>query len=394
MSQERPTYSKGLEGVIADESSICLVRGGEGQLFYRGHAIDELVERDFDEVAHLMVVGHFGDAAELASFRAALAAGSVLPEHAKRTLESQAREQHPMEVLMALLPILGTLRPGDIETERVECNGGNAGKITRVRYEEAHRADLLRILGALPTVIATFHRQRQGLEIIEPDPSLDYLTNFLTMFHGRRADPHDVRSFAIAAILQMEHGFNASTFTARCVASTLAPMHACFAAAVAALYGKLHGGADEAAFRMARDAIGSVDRVDTYLDELLATGGKVMGLGHRVYRNIDPRARILEGMARTLCGRKGDDSQAILDVLVRVDASMRARANAKGQALYPNVEFYKGPVFHALGIPTDHFTAMFALARAFGWGAHVLEVFRDHRLYRPKAMYVGPQPQA
>lgn len=383
-------YSKGLAGVIADESALCLVDGEAGRLYYRGASIDELAEqRSFDEVAYLMLHGALPDAEQLAAYRAKLAANYELPAHVLQILHATPREQHPMEVLLAILPLLGSVRPADIRTERVEHEGE---KITRVQDEGAQRDELIRILAAVPTIIASFYRHREGLERIAPDPSLDYLTNFLTMLHGERPTDEDVHVFSVCEILQMEHGFNASTFTARCVASTLAPLHASLAAAVGALYGKLHGGADEAAFRMARDEIGSAAAAESYVETLLERGGKIMGLGHRVYRTVDPRARTLKRLATDLCAGKGGEKQEVFETLVKVEEAMNARMAKKGRALYPNVEFFKGPVFHALDIPIDHFTAMFVIARGFGWGAHVLELFRDHRLYRPKAMYVGPKP--
>ncbi|MCA8969102.1 MAG: citrate/2-methylcitrate synthase [Planctomycetes bacterium] len=389
MTESRPNYSKGLAGVIADETALCLVQGEEGRLFYRGHSIDDLAMREFDEVAYLMLSGALPSQGELATYRSEIARAYALPDHARAAIAALPHDLHPMEVLQAVIPLLGTIRAREVSTERV-TKGDE--KITRVLHQDMHRADLIRIVGAIPTIIATFYRQRESLPPVEPDPSLDYLTNFLTMFHGKQPDPADVRVFGVAEILQMEHGFNASTFVARAVASTLAPIHACLAAAVGSLYGKLHGGADEAAFRMARDEIGSVARAEGYVDELLAKGGKIMGLGHRVYRTIDPRARILKRLATDLCAGKGGDKQEIFETLTRVEEVINARIAAKGKALYPNVEFYKGPVFHALDIPTDHFTAMFVLARGFGWGAHVLELYDDHRLYRPKAAYVGPLP--
>lgn len=385
-----PEYSKGLAGVIADETAICLVRGEAGQLYYRGVPIEELAERAcFDSCAYLMLHGALPDAGQLAAFRAQLGKGYELPEHVLAMLASMPKDQHPMEVLMAVLPLLGTIRPAEIRTERVVVDGE---KITRVLDEDAHRDELTRLLASIPTIIATFYRHREGKARVAPDPSLDLLTNFLSMLHGEAPSAQDVHVFSVAQILQMEHGFNASTFTSRCVGSTLAPLHASLAAAVGALYGKLHGGADEAAFRMARDEIGSAARAASYVDELLERGGKVMGLGHRVYRTVDPRAHILKRLATDLCAGKGGEKQEIFETLVAVEEAMNARMQEKGKAIYPNVEFFKGPVFHALDIPTDHYTAMFVIARSFGWGAHVLELFRDHRLYRPKAQYVGVQP--
>ncbi len=382
------TYSKGLEGVIADESSICLVDGQNGRLFYRGQSIDDIAEaKSFDEICYLLLYGALPSDEQLKSYRELLAANYELPTHAKKVIESLPREQHPMEALMSVLPLIGQTLPKDIVTERIEKDGE---KQTQVAELDRVRNEAIAILAKLPTIIAHFQRHRTEQAIIAPNSELDLLTNFLTMFQGERPTERDVEIFSICEVLQMEHGFNASTFTARVVASTLSPLHASLAAAVGALYGKLHGGADEAAFTMAKEAIGSPDRAESYVDDLLSRGGKIMGLGHRVYRTMDPRARILKRLALELNEAKGGQKKAILETLTKVEEVMAARMAAKGKEIHPNVEFYKGPVFNALDIPTDQFTAMFVLARSFGWCAHILELWQDHRIYRPRAMYVGP----
>ena len=382
-------YSKGLEGVIADETSICLVDGQEGKLFYRGHSIEDIAEsKSFDEVCYLLLFGEFPSAVELVDYRATLAANYELPEHAQRALQAIPVDQHPMEAVMSILPLVGSTLPKDIATERVVEGDQKRSQVAKL---DEVRREVVGILAKLPTIIAQFQRHRSGQQIVAPDTSLDLLTNFLAMFHGEQPTERDVEIFSICEILQMEHGFNASTFTARVVASTLSPVHTSLAAAVGALYGKLHGGADEAAFTMAKDKIGGADKAESYVDDLLERGGKIMGLGHRVYRTMDPRARILKRLAIELNESKGGEKQEILATLTKVEDVMAERMAAKGKEIHPNVEFFKGPVFNALDIPTDQFTAMFVLARAFGWCAHILELWQDHRIYRPRAMYVGPK---
>ena len=382
------SYSKGLAGVIADESAICLVDGQQGALYYRGHSINDLAgSNSFDDVTYLLLYGELPNSKQLQEYRSQLGEAYELPAFARDVILSLPTTKHPMEVVMAVLPLLGERLPSQVKTERL-VEGDT--KRTRVVDEEAHRDELLRVLAKIPTIIAYYQRHREGKPLVGPDSKRDLLTNFLTMFHGEVPNERDVEIFSICEILQMEHGFNASTFTARVVASTLAPAHTALTAAVAALYGKLHGGADEAAFRMARDEIGFPDQAEEYVDELLARSGKIMGLGHRVYQAIDPRAKILKTLAQELADSKGGDKQNVFQTLTRVEKVMADRMAAKGKKIYPNVEFFKGPVFNALDIPTDQFTAMFVIARAFGWGAHILELWQDHRLYRPKAMYVGP----
>ena len=383
------SYSKGLAGVIADETSICLVDGEQGALYYRGHSIEDLAEEhSFDAVCYLLLYGELPSEAQLKSYRDFMAQHYALPSYALQVITSLPKDKHPMEVVMAVLPLLGEREAADIKTERI-AEGDT--KRTQVLDEAKHREEMLSVLAKVPTIVAAYQRHRSGQPVVEPNGSMDLLTNFLAMFHGEAPEPRDVEIFSVCEILQMEHGFNASTFTARVVASTLAPAHASLAAAVGALYGKLHGGADEAAFRMARDQIGFPDQAEGYVDQLLAKSGKIMGLGHRVYKAMDPRAKILKRLATELTNNKGGDKQNVFQTLLRVEEVMADRMAAKGKKIYPNVEFFKGPVFNALDIPTDQFTAMFVIARAFGWAAHILELWKDHRIYRPRAMYVGPK---
>lgn len=379
------SYKKGLEGVIADESSICLVDGAQGALFYRGHSIEDIAEsKSFDEVGFLLIYGHLPNADELAAYRQTISSSYELPAFVQDLIRSLPTDKHPMEVVMSVLPLLGGILPSEILTERVVEAGE---KRTVVSDLDGQRTELLQLLAKIPTVIAYYQRHRTNQAWVAPNADMDLLTNFLAMFHGEKPDPRDVEIFSVCEILQMEHGFNASTFTARVVASTLSPLHASLTAAVGALYGKLHGGADEAAFRMAGEKIGSPEATEAYVDDLLAQGGKIMGLGHRVYKAIDPRAKILKRLATELTQSKGGEKQNVFDTLVKVEEVMADRMAAKGKKIYPNVEFFKGPVFNALDIPTDHFTAMFVIARAFGWGAHILELWQDQRIYRPRALY-------
>ena len=382
------SYSKGLAGVIADESAICLVDGEGGKLYYRGHSIEEIVaKKTFDETAYLMLYGAFPDEDELVRYQTALASEYELPLHVITMLRAVPDELHPMDVLQACIAALGKTRPSDLETERVTDEDGT--NRTLVSNLDEQRTELCRLLAKIPTIIAYNHRLRNGNEIVPPDKSLDYLGNFLYMFTGERKPARDVEIFGVCEILQMEHGFNASTFTGRVVASTLSPLHSCLSAAVGSLYGKLHGGADEAAFRMARDEIGGPDNAEAFVMKALAERRKIMGMGHRVYKTVDPRAFVLKDLAVELHADKTPEKRSVFETLLRVEEVLGGIMKESGKEIYANVEFYKGPVFNALDLPTENYTTMFLLARAFGWGAHVLELWEDHRLYRPRAKYVG-----
>jgi citrate synthase len=260
---------------------------------------------------------------------------------------------------------------------------------------ERFNTEILVVLAQIPTLVAAFYRARAGLDLVfvEPRDDLQPFANFLHLFHGHPPDEADVRVFEVCQMLQMEHGFNASTFTARVVASTLAAPHTSFSSAIGALCGILHGGADQAAFLVARDDVGSPEAAEEYVVKTLASGGRIMGVGHREYKTLDPRAAVLKGMAKKLADRKGGEKKLLFDTLVAIENAAVREFEKRGQRVYANVEFYKGAVFHALDIPPDHFTAMFVIARAFGWAAHILELAKDHRIYRPTSLFSGTVPR-
>jgi citrate synthase len=380
------SFSKGLEGVIADETRIGLVDGEQGRLFYRGYAIEDLVaKKSFDEVAHLLLFGNFPNAEELGRFQRRLVEFQRLPERVLGLVSAMPPHLHPMEVLQAAVAALGELRPGALRVRREADPSGTKRSVVEPR--ELLETDTLRVLGAIPSIVAARHRLEQKLPVLEPSPDRSYLENFLTMFSGQPPSA-DVHVFGVCEMLQMEHGFNASTFTARTVASTLAPVHTSISSAIGALCGILHGGADEAAFVMARDGVGSPEAAPGYVAGVLAKGERIMGVGHREYKTLDPRAAVLKGLAERLNASKGGEKERIFRTLVAVEAAVAAEMQKKGQKIYANVEFYKGSVFYALDIPPRYFTCMFAIARAFGWASHVLELWQDHRIYRPSAAFV------
>jgi citrate synthase len=382
------TFSKGLEGVVADETSVGFVDSDGGQLYYRGYPIDQIVEKkSFDDCAYMLLEGRFPSPDELAAFRAQLADAYELPAHAQAVIDALPVSTHPMEVIQAILALIGSSKPWDVRVQRVTAADGHKKSV--VTDVSVHRQELAGLVARIPTIIARFYRRQQGQPAVAPRRDLPLLSNFLYMLHGREPSSSEVRAFEVCQMLQLEHGLNASTFTARVVASTLAPMHSCLSSAVGALYGSLHGGADEAAFRMVEDEIKTLDRADEYVRETLAKGGLIMGLGHRVYRTVDPRATILKRMAAELSAAKGGRRGEIFQILVKVEDAARRHFAQQGKDIYANVEFYKGAVFNALDIPPLYYTSMFVMARAFGWGAHVLELWQDNRIYRPEAVFVG-----
>lgn len=368
--------TKGLAGVVAGETAISLIDGEKGELRYRGYAIEDLVQGvSFAEVAGLVIDGELPDAAALDELEEMLSE-RTLPESVKALLRTQSPGTHPMAIVQAALPLLASSSERDVP---------------RARNRAAQRRILLQACSRLPSLVASWSRVREGGDIPEPDPRLSLHAGFLRMLRGKDPDPRDVAVLDLVQSLQVEHGFNASTFTTRVVASTLAPAHAVLSAGVGALAGPLHGGADEAAWRMALE-VGEPSRAAAWVDAALARGERIMGLGHREYRVVDPRAIILRREAEALAGRLADPGP--LRALAAVEDHAEAVFAARGLRMRANVEFWKGAVFAALGIPADFFTTLFVMARSFGWAAHALEVWDEPHLIRPQAAYIGREPRS
>ncbi len=347
---------KGLEGVVVDTTAVSLVDGQRGQLSYRGYDIGSLVDRPFAEVAALVATGKLDPA-----FGRCLTDNSVLSAREEKMVLELPEAVHPMHVLQGLTPLLD---PTDAFAAHGEAAQGFA------------------VAAKLPALIATHFRRASVAHIRAEDPIAQFLAQIDAPEH---ADAR--RAFEVAQILQLEHSFNAGTFTARVVASTLAPVENALSAAFGALHGVLHGGADQAALETA-DEVGSPDRAAAFVDRCLATGRKVMGMGHREYKVVDPRAMHL----KTLAGRlaTGTEHENAYRTLEAIEARFSERMAENGKDLYANVEFYKGLVFRVLGIPPRFFTAMFGMSRVFGYLAHFTESRQDNRIVRPQAHYVGP----
>ena len=368
--------SRGLAGVLADTSQVSAIDGEEGTLRYRGYSIEDLVAHTgFAEVVGLVLDGEIPDEAGRQDVERALRSRS-LPAPIAALLDLLPRDTHPMTVLQVVMPLLD-------DAERKQQR--------RERNREAQRGYLLDQCARIPTLVAAWSRVKQGKVPIAPDPTLPIHADFLRMIHGQRPEAREVEILDITQILQMEHGFNASTFAGRTAASTLAPLSEVLSACVGTLHGPLHGGADEAAYRMALE-IGSPENAAAFVDAALEKREKIMGLGHRAYRVVDPRAKVLKGLAQELADLKGIGD--VVRTLTAVDDHAAKRFEEKGKRIRANVEFYKGAVFAALGLTPDLFTCLFVMARIYGWGAHVLELWDDPRLYRPKALYDGPGPRS
>lgn len=365
---------KGLEGIIADTTSVSLVDGEAGRLYYRGYPVESLVQHRFAAVASLIVFGALPDERRLAEVEEFLWHAGRLPPDTAQALRELARHgAHPMATLQAILPLLG-FEPPDVRLA-----------------DSAEMHEGLVIAARLPAAIASIHAALEDHPDHPYPASRRYGERFLALLHGRTPTAQDVETFECMQILQLDHGFNASTFTARVVTSTLAPISSALSAAMGALYGPLHGAADQGALEMALE-VEHADAADTFVEECLRTGRRVLGMGHREYRVVDPRAKIMKAMARKIATRP--PHQRLFEKLSAVEAAFVQRTGAKRRALRANMEFYKGVVFLALGIPKELFTATFAASRVFGWVAHTIEQRQDNRIIRPAALYVGPAPRS
>ena len=349
-------YSRGLEG------------GNIGRLTYRGYPIEELVQQDYLAVMWLVIFGELPGAAEQAQLADYLAENGALGESEAGLLAALPDDLHPMRMLQAMIPLLGS---------------GDAPGFGDLTVEAAPG---LGIIAKIPALIATFRQAKQGRPLPAFNADAGYLENFLTMFTGETPPATHVEALKVTQILQMEHSYNAGTFTSLVAGSTLAPVDSVISAAVGALFGVLHGGADEAALNDAK-RVGSPAAAAAYIEDLLARKGKLMGMGHREYRKVDPRALILKPMAADLCRNTPFEND--FNTLEALEAAFNAHMQARGKEVWANLEFYKGAVYEAIGIPPEFFTSVFAMSRAIGWLAHFVESRRDNRIIRPKALYVG-----
>ncbi|WEV29654.1 citrate synthase [Streptomyces sp. 71268] len=366
---------RGLAGVVVTDTALGDVRGREGFYHYRQYSAVELAEsRTFEDVWHLMFYGELPDAARRAAFTARTTALRRLPEALRAALPGIARASGPSGPLAGLRTALSLL-------------GASAG--FRPLYDidtERRRADALAACAAVPTLLTALHRLGEGLEPVEPRDDLPYAANYLYMLSGTEPEPERARAVERYLISTVDHGFNASTFTARVITSTGADLAACLVGAVGALSGPLHGGAPSRALDTL-DAIGTPDRIDAWIRERVRAGERIMGFGHPVYRTEDPRSRMLRGVAQGFGG-------PLVDFAVEVEAQVEAiLAELKpGRELHTNVEFYAGVVMELCGLPRAMFTPTFAAARVVGWSANILEQAEDSKIIRPAARYVGPPP--
>ena len=349
----------GLYGVAVAETAISRI-AADGSLSYRGYAIKDLFERaSFEECAFLILEGHLPNREELDTFVSGLHSRRKVPKNVYRLMEELPPTSDPMDIL------------------RTAVSGVGAAEALLPAKEQEYS-----LIAKMPTLVANCCRIVRGMDAVEPRDDVNEAENLLHMLTGRRPDSFEVWAFERELILYLEHDLNASTFTVRVVASTLADVYAASTAGIAALKGPLHGGANEASMRMMLE-IGSPEGAMPYLKEKLSQGRKIMGFGHRIYKTVDPRAQLSKDMLKRLLAHKGGDGR-----LYRVAEELE-RAMWELKRIPANQDFYAAPVFYALSIPIEAYTPIFAASRSVGWVSHFNEQLAANKLFRPDSIYVG-----
>lgn len=380
MEQTGRVKNTGLRGITVADTKISYIDGEKGILIYRGYRIEQLAEQStFMEVAHLLLHGTLPNGDQLASFEREIVEYRKVPDFVLETFKFWPRDADPMDVIQAAVPMLGMNDP-DLHTDSREANVSMA----------------MRLIARLPVVVAAWHRVRHGQEPLPPDDSLSHAGNFLWQLQGKKPDPETARDLDVCLVLHADHTFNASTFACREVVSTKAHMYAGVSAGIGALSGSLHGGANARVMKMLFEVeplLKSGKDVAEWVRERLSRGHKIMGMGHAVYKTVDPRSIVLKQMAERLGKKLGQEHWHRW--LTQIESAALAELEAKGKTnIKANVDFYSGSVYHMMGIPVDLMTPIFAISRVSGWCSHIIEEkFAEAQdkpaLYRPEAEYVG-----
>ncbi|PIW33292.1 MAG: citrate (Si)-synthase [Nitrosopumilales archaeon CG15_BIG_FIL_POST_REV_8_21_14_020_37_12] len=368
------TKNIGLRGIEVADTRISNIDGEKGKLIYRGYDILDLTKNsNFEETAYLLLYDELPTKDQLSEFNAKLIDARYIPKQMQKNMGNWRKDADPMDMLQAFVAALA----GYYDEEFADKNAS---------YDRA-----INLIAKIPTIIASWQRIRNGLDIVDPDSSLGHAANFLYMMSGERPDPEVEKIFDVCLILHADHTFNASTFTARQVASTRAHMYSASSAAIGALSGELHGGANTEVMKMLLE-IETIDKVEPWIKEQIAKGQRIMGMGHAVYKTYDPRAQVLKELSRKLAEKTGEPWFAMTEKVET--ATIAEMKKQKGRDIYPNVDLYSASIYYMLKIPVDLNTPIFAISRVVGWAAHIIEekfaeAAPKPALYRPKASYVG-----
>ncbi len=371
MEEQPPHIAAGLDGIYFTESKIGKVDGTAGRLYYRGYPIESLAQNStFEETCYLLLYGVLPKKRELKEFSRKLKEERGVPKPVMKIIAEMSGKAHPMDILRTAVSAL-------------PAYDSNAYDVS----PEANFAKSIKLIAKLPTITAAIGRHAQGQKPIKPKRSLSHAANFLYMLSGNVPEERLSHLLDIMLILHAEHSSNASTFSVLVTGSTLADLYAAITSGIATLKGPLHGGADEAALKMIR-AIGAPENAEKYIDEALAGKQKIMGFGHRVYKTYDPRARIIRADLEELQKTSTPDVRNLTGIALTAEKLMVERLG-KTKGIWPNVDFFSGPVYTAIGVPPELFTPLFAVSRVPGWCAHMIEYWHADKLLRPLEYYEG-----
>jgi citrate synthase len=365
----------GLRNIEVADTKICSIDGNNGKLIYRGYDILDLVNHStFEETSYLLLLGELPRNGQLSDFSRRLREARCLPQELLASMDNRLRTARPMDVLQSIVCELADYDP-DLDNDTKEANINRA----------------INLISKIPTIVAAWERIRNNKEIVTPASEENHASNFLYMLSGTKPHPKEAKIFDICLILHAEHSFNASTFAAREIASTRAHMYSCIGGAIGALSGELHGGANVQVMKMLLE-INDPSNVERWVKNRLGTGGRIMGMGHAVYKTTDPRSEVLSRLSKILSTRKKTPWYEITEKVERI--TQQHMMDVRKQAIYPNVDLYSAALYHDMNIPTDLNTPIFAISRIAGWSSHVIEekfaeAAPKPALYRPKALYVG-----
>ncbi len=368
------TKNIGLRGIEVADTRISNIDGEKGKLIYRGFDILDLTKNStFEETAYLLLYDSLPTKQQLDEFNGKLIDARYIPKQMQKNMRNWRKDADPMDMLQAFVSALAGYYDEEFSNKDAS-------------YDKA-----INLIAKVPTIVASWHRIRNGLEPVEPDSSLSHAANFLYMMFGEKPDSEVEKIFDVCLILHADHTFNASTFTARQVASTRAHMYSAASAAIGALSGELHGGANTEVMKMLLE-IAEVDKVEGWIKEKMSIGDRIMGMGHAVYKTYDPRAQVLKELSRKLAKKTKDPW---FDITEKVEiTTISEMKSQKDRDIYPNVDLYSASLYYMLKIPMDLNTPIFAISRVVGWAAHIIEekfaeAAPKPALYRPKATYVG-----